>query len=131
MTITGISLSGLQASMARMTASASNIANVQAVGAISGSTSNGRGPYQPVRVRQSDVAGGGVSSHIVPVEPAQVPVYDPSARMADPHGMVAAPNVDIVDEIVEQLSARLAFEANAKVMGTVNDLERRSFEMWA
>ncbi len=44
--------------------------------------------------------------------------------------MIAAPNVDVTDELVEQLSAKLAFEANLKVIATASELERRSLDLW-
>jgi flagellar basal-body rod protein FlgC len=131
MSAIGISLSGLQASMARLTASASNIANAQSAGRLPSPDAAGPAPYQPVRARQSDVAGGGVTSRFEAVTPGFVPGYDPASPLADAHGMVALPNVDLTDELVEMLAARIAFQANAKMLGTVHDLERRSIDILA
>ncbi len=41
---------------------------------------------------------------------------DPSAPFANQDGLVAAPNVDLAQEMVSQLVARYSFAANAKVM---------------
>ncbi len=51
-----IARSGLEASMLRLTASASNIANAQSNGAVPGS--GGQAAYQPVRAELSPSAGG-------------------------------------------------------------------------
>jgi flagellar basal-body rod protein FlgC len=125
----GIARSGLDASMLRLTASASNIANAQTTGAVPGS---GTGPaaYQPVRAALSPTAGGGVQGRLVAVDPAYRLTYDPASVQANAQGMVAAPNVDMTDELVGQLSAKLAFEANLKVIATASDLEQRSISLW-
>lgn len=124
-----IARSGLEASMLRLTASASNIANAQSTGAVPGS---GAGPaaYQPVRAELSPSAGGGVQGRLVAVDPAYRLTYDPASVQANANGMIAAPNVDVTDELVEQLSAKLAFEANLKVIATASELERRSLDLW-
>ena len=71
-----------------------------------------------------------MQARLVPVDPAYRLSYDPASRHADARGMVAAPNVNIASELVEQIAARLAFEANLKVIATANDLERRSIQLW-
>ena len=52
----------------------------------------------------------------MPVSPSYGPAYAPSAPYADQNGMVAAPNVDFTNEAMQQIAARYAFTANAKVM---------------
>jgi len=124
-----IARSGLEASMLRLTASASNVANAQSNGVVPGSSS-GQAVYQPVRAELSPSAGGGVQGRLVPTDPAYRLTYDPASVHANADGMIAAPNVDVADELVEQLSAKLAFEANLKVVATVSELERRSIDLW-
>ncbi len=48
--------------------------------------------------------------------PGSVPIYDPNAPYADKNGMVAGPNVDLANEILQQIIASYLFAANAKVM---------------
>lgn len=123
-----IARSGLDASMLRLTASASNIANAQSNGAVPGG--GGQAAYQPVCAELSPGAGGGVQGRLVPVDPAYRLTYDPASVHANAQGMIAAPNVDLADELVEQLSAKLAFEANLKTISTMSELERRSVQLW-
>jgi flagellar basal-body rod protein FlgC len=124
-----IASSGLRASMARLTASASNVANADTVGATSPSA-NQPAAYQPVRAISSETAAGGVTTSIRPVEPGTTLRYEPSATQADAQGMVAAPNVDVTDEMVEQLAASESFKANLALIRTVSDLQRETFERW-
>jgi flagellar basal-body rod protein FlgC len=74
--------------------------------------------YVPLRVNQVAVAGGGTAATAVPVSPSSVPAYDPTAAYADQNGMVAAPNVDLANEFVQQITARYSFALNAAVVRT-------------
>lgn len=132
-------LSGLQASMMRLNASASNIANVSSTGPIPPVTAaqNPSGQqaqpavYQAIRAQQSDVKGGGTVATYRPVSPSYRLQSDPSSPYANAQGLVAAPNVDLASELTEQLSAALAFKANLKVIETANRLSDSMFERWA
>lgn len=128
----GIAQSGLGVSMMRLTASASNIANAQSTGRVPDGTADAAAqkPYQPVRAQVSALADGGASAQFVRSEPGYRLTYDPASVQANVQGMIAAPDVNVADELVETLSAKLAFEANLKVIGTVADLERRTTELW-
>ncbi|MBO9576287.1 MAG: flagellar biosynthesis protein FlgC [Sphingobium sp.] len=128
----GIARSGLDAAMMRLTASASNIANAQSTGPVPGSTADTGDArvYRPVRTQASALADGGVSAQMVRADPGYRLTYDPASLQADARGMVAAPDVDVTDELVETLTAKLAFEANLKVIGTASELERRTTELW-
>lgn len=120
--------SGLLASVARLNASASNVANINTVGPVrkaapSGTATDRAGPYQPVEIRQEAVPGGGVSSIAALRRPSSVPVADPASPMADDQGMVAAPNVDPVRERIEQTAALRAYQANLSVIRTADTME--------
>jgi flagellar basal body rod protein FlgC len=96
MSITGIAFSGLRASMTRLTASASNIANTR---------STGPAPCKPVRAVQGEIAGGGVSARIE---------------------ASGAADVDLTEEMLEMLVGRLAFQANAQLLEAVHQIDRRA-----
>jgi flagellar basal-body rod protein FlgC len=72
--------------------------------------------YSPLRVNQIDSFGGGTSAIVTGVSPAAVAAFDPSAPYADDHGMVASPNIDLVNELVQMLLARFHYTANAQVI---------------
>jgi flagellar basal-body rod protein FlgC len=123
--------SGLHAASMRVEASASNIANArnsirldEARGADTPAPrpqSDPRPPvYEPVRVHQESVPGGGTRAEFAPVEAPHVKVYAPDDRLADKDGMIARPNVDYVGEIVNMNQAEHAYKANLKVIATEN-----------
>ena len=119
-----IAASGMAAAMTSLTASASNVANAGSAGPVQGFTPvNAQNPasaYQPAVVIETSMAGGGVSATVTRYSPNPMFSYDPTAPFADGQGMVAVPNVDFATEAVNQLSARVAFQANLKVFQAAN-----------
>ncbi len=128
-----IALSGLRAATLRLQVSANNVANAYSAGPLPGSPGSGSYPdaYVPERINQVDQAGGGVRAMVGAVSPATVTVSDPSAPYADSNGMVAMPNVDFTSEIVQQLMARVAFAANAKVLKADAQMTSSLFDIMA
>ena len=127
-------LGGMQASERRVQASASNIANARTTVSTEDARAQADGGrreapsrdeaviYEPVRVHQESVEGGGVRAEFVPYEPPYVEVYAPDDRLADDDGMVARPNVDYATELVEMRQAEQAYRANAKTIVTENQM---------
>ena len=129
---TSIPLSGMQAANLRSTAAANNIANMSSDGAlpVPGQPANTPVPYQPVQVEQTATgATGGTAATVTPVSPAFVARYDPSAAYANNQGQVAAPNVDVMNEILNIAMAKTDFTANADVAGAVNQMVKQLFEL--
>jgi flagellar basal-body rod protein FlgC len=112
-----IAASGMAVAALRLQVSAGNIANALSFGPLPiGRNSQGFPPaYIPLLVDQTDVAGGGTTATEKAVLPSYVPIYDPTAFYADNSGMVAAPNVDLVSSLIEQILAHYTYAANAKI----------------
>jgi flagellar basal-body rod protein FlgC len=116
-----ISASGMKVAATRLEAAASNIANAYSSGPLPDET-GATTAYAPVTARQSDVMGGGVTARIIHAADPYVPAHNPSSPDADAEGMVAAPNVDMADELVNVLAARISYEASAKTMKVAHDM---------
>ena len=56
-------------------------------------------------------------------------VYDPHHPDADDNGYVKMPNINIVTEMVEMISAQRAFEANTGVVDSAKNIARNSLEI--
>lgn len=56
-------------------------------------------------------------------------VYDPNHPEADESGYVKMPNINIVTEMVEMISAQRSFEANAGVIESAKNIARESLEI--
>lgn len=56
-------------------------------------------------------------------------VYDPAHPDANENGYVEFPNINIVTEMVEMISAQRAFEANTGVIESAKNIARNSLEI--
>jgi len=137
----GISASGLTAERLRMDIISQNIANANTT-----RTSNGT-PYRrkvPVfkeiqnttfsqvleNARNGNVIGNGVE--VKAIKEDQSPfkrVYDPGHPDADEQGYVQMPNVDIVEEMVDMISAARAYEANVTAINAVKSMAMKALEI--
>ena len=63
------------------------------------------------------------------VSPSYVAQYNPSASYANNQGQVAAPNVDVMNEILNITTAKSDFTANANVANAVNQMVQQLFEL--
>jgi flagellar basal-body rod protein FlgC len=113
-----IAVSGLNAASLRLQVAASNIANASSDGPLPGAPNPENFPsaYSALQVNQVNNLGGGTSASVTNFSPPTVATYDPSAPYADGRGMVASPNVDVANELVQMLIARFSYAANAQVI---------------
>jgi flagellar basal-body rod protein FlgC len=111
-------VSGLSVASLRLQVAASNIANSLSDGPLPDATNPDAFPaaYTPLQVNQTDLAGWGTTATVTAVSPATVSTFDPTAPIADRSGMVARPNVDLANEIVQLMIARYSYAANAQVI---------------
>ena len=121
-------VSGMNAAAKRLEVSASNVANARTTGTVPDATGASTA-YQPLAVKQSAVAGGGVATTVVPARPGFTLEYDPNSPDADANGFVGAPAVDFASEAVEQLTAKLSYEASLEVAKTASDMMKSAVDM--
>src|SRR5690625_1545153 len=133
-----ISASGMTAERLRMDTIANNLANANTTRTADG------GPYRrqvPVfaaresarvaaRRRPTEFPGMGVRvvgiSH--DTQPARL-IYDPQHPDADENGYVHMPNVDVVREMVDLISASRAYEANITSFNTAKSMAMRALDI--
>ena len=133
--ISTIALSGMNAAARRLEVSASNVANVTSTGALP--NADGTLPagapqaYAPLELVQTASAGGGTQTAVTTVTPATTAVYDPQAPFANQNGLVAAPNVDLAQEMISQLIASYSFTANATVLRADDRMTRTLLDIKA
>jgi flagellar basal-body rod protein FlgC len=134
--------SGLTAQRLRMDVTASNIANAEAT-----RTQDG-GPYRResvvfaprqaaggMQLLSTRGAGGNAPTKGVQVQAIvqdQTPpreVMDPNHPDADAEGYVAFPNVDLVTEMTDMLSASRAYEANVTMINVAKNMAQRALDI--
>ncbi len=115
-------LSGLLAAQNRIGAVATNIANSSDVSRVTPQA--GDPPtFQPVDVVDTTTTTGTVNSTLQPVKPASVTVPDGTSPLANGQGLVNLPNVDLGTQLVDAITAKVAFAANAKVIATAKKMQ--------
>ena len=116
--IFSIAGSAMTAQSQRMNVTASNLANADSVAGPDG---------QPYRARQvvfemaatDGQAIGGVKVSGVIEDPAPMRlVHDPKNPLANSDGYVAMSNVNVVEEMVNMISASRSYQANVEVLNT-------------
>jgi flagellar basal-body rod protein FlgC len=126
--VAAIALSGVNAATRRLEASASNIANMRTTGALPGEA--GPAPYAPLEVQLAAQANCGVSASIAPSARNDLLAYDPQASFANAQGYVAAPAVDLTEDMINLAMARYDVAANLAVIRTADDMTKTMLEMW-
>lgn len=123
MSIFQIAGSALTAQSQRMNVSASNIANANsAVGPDEQPYRARHVVFQMTPSASTDAIGGvKVASVIESGAPARMQ-YDPGNPLANAQGYVAMPNVDVVAETVNMISASRSYQANVEVVNTAKSI---------
>lgn len=113
----------------RLNVSASNMANADSVAGPDG---------QPYRARQvifevdsasgSDIGGVKVSDVVESTDPDRM-VYEPGNPLADEQGYVRMPNVNVVNEMVNTISASRSYQANVEVMNSAKTLMLKTLSL--
>jgi flagellar basal-body rod protein FlgC len=79
--------------------------------------------------KATPVEGGGIGVRVTQVVDSAAPLrrmYDPKNPAADAQGYVAMPNVNVVDEMVNMISASRSYQNNAEVMNTAKSLLQKT-----
>lgn len=123
-----IAASALTAQSQRLNAVASNLANAESAHSSTGEGYKAKQVYfQAVTMGQGNPWAQGVRMTQVIEDPAPGRlVFDPKHPLADGRGYVSYPNVDVVEEMVNMISASRSYQTNAEVMTTAKDLMQRT-----
>ena len=123
-----ISGSAMAAQSKRLNVSASNMANADSVAGPDG---------QPYRARQvmfeadtsaQGIGGVRVSDVVESTAPDRL-VYEPGNPLADEQGYVRMPNVNVVNEMVNTISASRSYQANVEVMNSARALMQKTLTL--
>jgi flagellar basal-body rod protein FlgC len=131
--------SAMSAQSIRLNTVSSNMANAESVGSSEGETYKALKPVfqvnapTPSQVRQGDpamMAGQGVSvTEIVKSEAPLRMVYEPNHPMANDDGYIFYPNVNIVEEMADMISASRSFQINTEIMNTAKQMLQKTLTL--
>ncbi|BCV20806.1 flagellar basal body rod protein FlgC [Moorella sp. Hama-1] len=137
-----ISSSGLTAERLRLDLIANNLANINTTRTPRGGPYRRQVPVFAEKLREAMGAGPGPGP-----QPSQAPgqgvevaviaedntpprlVYDPSHPDADANGYVALPNINVVNEMVDMITASRAYEANVTALNAAKAMTLKALEI--
>lgn len=129
---------GMSAQSTRLNTISSNIANAETVSSSIDKTYRARHPVFATLFESSmqgdrgslfaeqDQAGRGVQVlGVVEDQSSLMPRYEPNHPAADEKGYVYYPNVNVVEEMADMISASRAFQTNVEMMNTAKQMMQR------
>ena len=134
--IFNIAGSGMNAQSVRLNTTASNIANAETASSSSNTTYRGRHPVfsainsnlindpQALLINEDNFRGVQVEGIVESNAPLQRR-YEPNNPQANEEGYVFYPNVNVVEEMTNMISASRSFQINVEVMNSAKQMVQR------
>ena len=122
--------SALTAQSQRLNTTASNLANADSAGSLAGGVYRARHVVFSTMALGAgegaeEAAGVRVAGVVEDTAPPRI-VHDPRHPLADERGYVTMPNVNVVEEMVNMISASRSYQTNAELMNTAKTLLLRT-----
>lgn len=119
--------SGMSAQSVRLNTTASNLANADSIGSDPTKVYKAKHPlFEAVRAelhaRNSNAGAAVRVNGIVESQAAPTARYEPGNPLADTNGYVYAPNVNVIEETVDMISASRTYQNNVEVMNTAKEM---------
>jgi flagellar basal-body rod protein FlgC len=118
--------SGMAAQSVRLNTVASNLANANSVSGDAKSVYRARHPiFEAVRNALGADGAAGAAVRVRGITESGAPAlarYEPGNPLANAEGYVFAPNVNVVEQMVDMISASRSYQSNVEVMNTSKEL---------
>lgn len=122
--------SGMSAQALRLNLTASNLANAESVSSSTNQTYRARHPvFRAVLDERSRQA---TAVRVLGVVESQAPLrtqYAPGNPLADANGYIHMPNVNVVEEMANMISASRSYQSNLEVLNTSKQLMLRTLSL--
>ena len=122
--------SAMSAQSVRLSTVASNLANADAVGSDPNSVFKA---HLPMFKSAPEIAGqqtpGVRVTGVVENQAAPEKRFEPGNPMADGEGYVYAPNVNVVEQMVDMISASRSYQNSVEVMNTAKELALKTLSL--
>jgi flagellar basal-body rod protein FlgC len=127
--ILDISGSALTAQSQRLNTVASNLANADSATSADGTPYKAKQIVFSAQPVTQDRSVGVRVEKIVEDQSAPRRVHDPRHPLADKDGYVIMPNVNVVEEMVNMISASRSYQTNAELMNTAKTLLLKTLQI--
>lgn len=124
--------SGLSAQSLRLNVTASNLANADSAASSVGETYRARQPVFSAVFNDAINDGSAVGVKVLGVVESNAPLrtqYAPGNPLADAQGYIHLPNVNVVEEMANMISASRTYQSNLEVMNTSKQLLLRTLAL--
>lgn len=124
--------SGMSAQALRLNTTASNLANAESVSSSASETYRARQPVFSAVMKALGESPEGVGVQVNGIVESQAPVrkqYEPGNPMANKEGYVFLPNVSMVEEMANMISASRSYQSNSEVAKTSKQLLMRTLSL--
>jgi len=124
--------SALNAQSIRLNTTSSNMANANSASSSTGETYRARQPvFSAVMMNEFDDEQG-VGVQVMGVVEKQDPLrmeYNPGHPMANEEGYIFLPNVNVIEEMANMISASRSYQTNIEVMNTAKQMMMRTLSL--
>ncbi len=128
--ILGISGSAVSAQSQRLNVVASNLANADSVAGPDGQAYRARQVVFQAQATAADAAQVGVRvTDVIEDATPGKRLHDPSHPLADADGYVTQSNVNVVEQMVDMISASRSYQNNVEVMNTTQQLALKTLQL--
>lgn len=124
--------SALSAQSVRMNTTASNLANANSVSSSDGETYRARLPIFEAVLQDETGGSASVGVAVKEVVESQEPLqrrYEPGHPMANDEGYIFMPNVNVVEEMTNMMSASRSYQTNVEMINTAKQLALRTIQL--
>ncbi len=125
----------MSAQSARLNATASNFANAETVSGSADSVYQEKQPvFETVLLNQGFSAGDDLSYGVRVREVVNVPKdgiakYEPDHPLADAKGYVYLPNINMIEQMANMMSASRSYQNSVEILDTTTQLALRTLEL--
>jgi flagellar basal-body rod protein FlgC len=125
-----VSGSAVSAQSQRLNVVASNLANAESVAGPDGQPYKARQVVFQTQLQDGDATSAGVRvAQVIEDNAAPRRIHDPRHPLADENGYVTMPNVNVVEEMVNMISASRSYQTNVDVMNTAKSLLQKTLQL--
>ena len=125
--------SGMAAQSLRLNTTASNLSNADSVSSSVEETYRARQPVFAAMVQDHmDPKGASSGVQVMGIVESQAPLrpqYEPEHPMADEQGYIYMPNVNVVEEMANMISASRSYQSNVEVLATSKRLLQQTLRL--
>ena len=129
--------SGMSAQSVRLNTTASNIANADSVSSSADKTYRARHPVfaaamQEAAAGQTKSDGSGVGVNVLGMVESDKPLnveYSPSHPMADKDGYIYKPNVNVIEEMTNMISASRSYQTNVQLAESAKNMLNKTLQL--